>query len=112
MDWCLDNQKVFETLKTKAAVTGRLGTVVRGPLVPARQHEGKRIDAQTGRRGFTSGLAAAGFIIRAAGGAVVRVGRFKAYAHVLNPANGFDGAPVRWSKIAREVGVELTAETQ
>ena len=37
---------------------------------------------------------------------------FAAYARVLNPANGFDGAPVRWSRIAREVGIELTAETQ
>lgn len=37
---------------------------------------------------------------------------FAAYARVLNPANGFDGAPVRWSRIAQEVGVELTAETQ
>ncbi len=37
---------------------------------------------------------------------------FAAYARVLNPANGFDGAPVRWSKIAQQVGVELTAETQ
>lgn len=37
---------------------------------------------------------------------------FPAYARVLNPANGFDGAAVRWSKIAQEIGVELTAETQ
>ncbi len=37
---------------------------------------------------------------------------FPAYARVLNPANGFDGAAVRWSKIAQQTGVELTAETQ
>jgi len=37
---------------------------------------------------------------------------FAAYARVLNPANGFDGAPVRWSTVALEVGVDLTAETQ
>ena len=37
---------------------------------------------------------------------------FPAYARVLNPANGFDGGPVRWSRMGREVAVEITAETQ
>ena len=37
---------------------------------------------------------------------------FPAYARVLNPANGSDGAPVRWSRIAQEVGVALSAGTQ
>lgn len=37
---------------------------------------------------------------------------FEAYARVLNPANGFDGRPVRWSTVAQKVGVELTAETR
>lgn len=37
---------------------------------------------------------------------------YTSYARVLTPATGFDGAPVRWSRISHEVGVELTAETR